>query len=266
MAVTGLVLYIVPEGRIAYWTHWELTGLTKTDWGNIHILSSILFITAGIFHIYFNWKPIVNYLKDRVTGGLNSRRELLVSSVVSVVIIISAIFYMPPLSYLLDLNEYVKDSWITSEEYEPPFGHAEQISLNVFAKKMSIDLDSALAELKNNNIEVGSVKLTLKEIAEANKISPMDLYMLIKKFEAVEEISEAKEYTPEMVEHEFAGSGLGNRTIESLSQNLNIESDIITQRLRRAGFEIDISETLKKAAERYDLTPVELLKIMLVEN
>jgi len=266
IAVTGLVLYIVPEGRIAYWTHWELIGLAKTDWGNIHILSSILFIAAGIFHTYFNWKPIVNYIKDRVTGGLNSKRELAISSAVSVIIIFSALFSIPPLSYMIDFNEYVKDKWIVSEEYEPPYGHAEQTSFNVFVKKMSIDIDQALAELKGNNIEVADVSLSLGEIAKNNKISPMDIYMHIRKYEAVEEVSKAKIYTPEMVELEFAGSNAGNKTIESLSRSLNIENDNITQKFQQAGFDISSTETLKKAAEKYNITPIELLKIMLVKD
>ena len=29
LTVTGIVLYIVPQGRIAYWTHWSLAGLDK---------------------------------------------------------------------------------------------------------------------------------------------------------------------------------------------------------------------------------------------
>ncbi len=31
MTVTGLVLYFVPHGRVAYWVDWKLLGLTKTD-------------------------------------------------------------------------------------------------------------------------------------------------------------------------------------------------------------------------------------------
>ena len=41
LTITGLVLYIVPQGRIAYWVHWSLLGLEKEQWGwrkigNIH--------------------------------------------------------------------------------------------------------------------------------------------------------------------------------------------------------------------------------------
>jgi hypothetical protein len=32
MALTGLILYIMPAGRVAYWIHWEMIGLSKTGW------------------------------------------------------------------------------------------------------------------------------------------------------------------------------------------------------------------------------------------
>ena len=83
MSITGLILYIVPEGRVAYWTFWDLIGLSKTDWDNIHILSSILFIIAGGFHIYFNWKPLMNYFRDKVTHTVKLRKELVISLVIS---------------------------------------------------------------------------------------------------------------------------------------------------------------------------------------
>ena len=34
MVLTSIILYIVPQGRVAYWADWRLWGLSKTDWGN----------------------------------------------------------------------------------------------------------------------------------------------------------------------------------------------------------------------------------------
>ncbi len=65
MVLTCVILYIVPQGRVAYWADWHLWGLTKSQWGGIHINTGILFLIALSFHIYYNWKPIMNYLKDK---------------------------------------------------------------------------------------------------------------------------------------------------------------------------------------------------------
>ena len=67
LTVSGIVLYIVPQGRIAYWVHWSLLGLGKSDWANLHMVFGCLFIATGILHLYFNWKPFKKYLADRGT-------------------------------------------------------------------------------------------------------------------------------------------------------------------------------------------------------
>ncbi len=38
LTVTELVLYIVPQGRVAFWTHWSLLGLGKARWTDVHML------------------------------------------------------------------------------------------------------------------------------------------------------------------------------------------------------------------------------------
>jgi hypothetical protein len=61
MTVSGIVAFIVPHGRIAYWTDWRFFGLTKNNWGDIHVIGCALFLIAGGFHIYFNWRPLTSY-------------------------------------------------------------------------------------------------------------------------------------------------------------------------------------------------------------
>jgi hypothetical protein len=63
--VTSVVLYIIPQGRVAYWADWRLWGLSKTQWGDIHINLGLLFLLSILLHVYYNWRPILNYLKNR---------------------------------------------------------------------------------------------------------------------------------------------------------------------------------------------------------
>ncbi|MGB5619617.1 MAG: DUF4405 domain-containing protein [Desulfobacterales bacterium] len=69
MLVTSIILYVVPQGRVAYWADWKLWGLTKTDWGNIHINLGLLFLIALFLHIYYNWKPSSRH--DKQFDSLN---------------------------------------------------------------------------------------------------------------------------------------------------------------------------------------------------
>lgn len=266
MAITGLILYVVPAGRVAYWINWELINLTKTDWGNIHILSSILFIVAGGFHTYFNWKPLMNYFKDKLTKGVKLRRELIISSVVSVWVVVSALFAVPPLSYLIDFNEFVKDSWIVQDDYEPPFGHAEMLSLKTFAKKMDIDLEKAVGELKEAGIEFESYDETLEEIARSNATSPMNIYLLIKKFEPTPEPEKLAVYTPESIEVEFSGAGIGNKTVRAICGKLGIEATTAISRLQGVGISADDGQTLKALGEAANAEPMEILKAIILEE
>lgn len=266
MSVTGLVLYIVPAGRVAYWVNWELLGMTKTEWGNIHILSSLLFIAAGAFHTYFNWKPLMNYFKNRITSGIRLRKELLIASAVSILVIISSLYPVPPLNYLLDLNIFIKDTWVTQDAYEPPFGHAEMLSLKVFTKKMEIDLGLAEAELKAQGVQFDSAQETLEDISERNDISPMDLYLIIKKFEPSVDPEQLKTYTPEGVELEFSGTGIGNQSLQSMCEKTGIDLSVAIERLKRNGIGADADETIKKMAEERELNSLDILKVILVDN
>jgi hypothetical protein len=79
---TGIILYIEPHGRVAYWIKWHFLNLEKDQWGNIHVYSGLLFLIAGGFHIYYNWKPLVEYLSGKIKSVLRYKRELLISSVI----------------------------------------------------------------------------------------------------------------------------------------------------------------------------------------
>ena len=266
MSITGLVLYIEPAGRVAYWITWQFAGLTKTDWGNIHILSSLLFIVAGVFHTILNWKPLMNYFKDKMKKGVKLRRELVISSVVSVWVVIASIWPFPPLSYFLDFNEWVKEQWVAEDNYEPPFGHAELLSLKTFTKKMDINLANATEELKSNGIRFESPEETLEDISLANNISPMNLYLLIKKFEPAPEPEGSVHHTPESIEVKFSGTGFGNKSVASVCENVGLDQDLAKQRLLAGGISPDLEMTMKKLAESAGTEAIEIMKLLLIDG
>ena len=175
MTVSGLVEYIRPAGRISYWTHWSFLGLEKTAWDNIHVIGSIMFILGGAFHIYFNWKPIVNYFSAKTAQALKHKKELALTGLVSAWVVASGIWSLPPLSYVVDLGEDIKSVWVTSPEHEPPFGHAELLSLKVFCQRMGIPAQKAAELLKKKGIKIESGKQSLEQIALNNRTRPVDI-------------------------------------------------------------------------------------------
>jgi len=62
MTISGIVLYIMPHGRVAYWTGWRFLGLDKDQWDSLHTIFGFLMIFFGIWHVILNWNSIVNYL------------------------------------------------------------------------------------------------------------------------------------------------------------------------------------------------------------
>ncbi len=265
MGTTGIILFITPAGRIAYWTDWTCLGLDKTQWGNIHIVSSLVFLLAGIVHTWLNWKPLKGYLAGRRAQGFRISRETAIAGALAVFLIVGAALELPPLGSFLQFNASVKDSWIVNDDYEPPFGHAEMLSLKGFAKKMDLDLDDSIETLQAAGINIARVDDSLEKIARENKTSPMEIYRIIKPRREVSGDIKERVYTVEMIEERFAGTGVGQKTLPQICQQLGIECSMARTRLAANGIDIDESEKIKDSAERYDMNPLDLLKIIAVE-
>ena len=266
LTVTGLVLYIVPQGRVAYWIHWSMAGLGKEQWADAHMMFGGIFIIAGIVHLYYNWKPFTKFLAERVKGKLQIKREFVLAMGFSMIVVLMSVFHVPPVSWVLDLNQTLKDSWVTSPELEPPFGHAEEVSLAGISRRMGLDLDQAMAALKRKDFQFNGAQDSLDKIATANGTTPMAVYEVIRPYEKQAEPLPVDGLTVAEVEDRYAGTGLGRKTLAEVCENINLSLANCTQRLTAKGFEIGAEEKLKQAAERYEVNPIDFLKMLLVSD
>lgn len=267
MTITGVILYFEPHGRVAYWTIWSFLGLTKEDWDTLHIISSMLWVVAGAFHIYFNWKVLKAYIYGKARGGRRQKRELVLASIITLVVVVSSLYQLPPIRYITDLSGYLKDSWVSSPEYEPPFGHAELTSLKVFCKRMNIPPAEAVPALEAEGIRIEGTGETLEEIARKNNTTPMSLYMIVKPLEAKVDLSESgNRMTADEIEEKFAGTGVGRKKYLDLLNELKLDPSKTKALLAGKQIEIKDDETMKAAAERYGVNPIDLVKAILVED
>jgi hypothetical protein len=267
LCITGIILFTEPHGRVAYWTKWNFVGLEKDQWGSIHIYAGLLFLVAGAFHLYYNWKPLVKYLSAKIETALRYKRELVISSLIFFGVVVSGIWSLPPLSYVTDFGETIKNSWVTSPGLEPPFGHAELVSLKTFCRKQRIPLDQAMAELSKAGFKLNNPDTILDEIASSKGTSGMGVYEVIKKLEPKPEvIKPGAAWTPEKIEETFAGTGVGRKTIGQIIKDHELDHKTTHQKLKDQGIKAKDDDKIKELADRHDSTPIKILTIILTDK
>lgn len=263
LTVTGIILYIVPQGRIAYWTHWSLAGLGKEHWGWVHMMFGGVFIVTGSLHLYYNWKPFKKYLAERISGKLNLSREFVASLFLTVLVVVLSINNLPPASWVFALNDKIKGSWVTSPELEPPFGHAEEISLKGIVKRMRLDLNGAKAELSKNGINFDPND-SLDTIARNNNSTPMIVYGYINKHKAKVVRVENKVWTREDIEAEFSGTGLGRKSITELCEVAGVKLNTCLKRLKNGSISVKAKDSVRDVATSHNRNPIDLLDLILI--
>lgn len=178
MTLTGIVLFIVPEGRVAYWADLRITGLSKDQWQDLHTTLSALFMVAGILHTIVNWKTIVFYFKNKAKKLVVFTPGFIISTIIFIIFIIGTYYKVTPFKDLLNLSTYIKDEW-KEKVGNPPFPHAELLSLEELMKKEGFKLKTVIKILNDKNIKFDSTEETFLAISRKNKISPAKLFQLI---------------------------------------------------------------------------------------
>lgn len=245
MTYTGIMLFVSPPGRIANWANWELFGLTKEEYANLHSTFMVLFILMTLLHIFYNWKPITSYMKNKAKEMIVFTKDMIIAFVLTVVFLLGTLFELSPFSNFLDFGDGVKNSW--EKEYgTAPYSHAELSSLKMFVKKLNYDLQKSEEILQSNNIKYTTSK-SLSQIAQENGVSPQFVYTLLKK-----NLNKAGEKSIEL-------TGLGRKTIEEVASTLRVSTQEFISQLKALGIEAKEDEKFKSVAEKYDLSPMDVM-------
>jgi hypothetical protein len=257
LLITIIVLYIVPQGRVAYWADWRLWGLTKTDWGNIHINLGLLFLIALFFHIYYNWKPLINYLKDKAKKIKVFTPEFNTAIVITLAFAVGTYLMVPPFSWVMSLNDHFKDSGAVKYG-EPPYGHAELSSLKTFAKKLNLDLTKSMKLLDQAGYPVEDSMTTLQIIGKRYDISPQQIYETIQPALIVsDQTSGNKIALPES-----PPPGTGNLTLADFCTQYDLSSKLVIRELKAKGVSASADLTLKQVASHNQISPIDLYEII----
>lgn len=253
--VTSVVLYVTPHGRVAYWSNWKLMGLSKTQWTDIHINLGLLFLLALLLHIWYNWRPIVNYLKNKARNFRFFTPEMNIALLLAVLFTAGTLAGIPPFSTVLDISEGIKER--AARIYgEPPYGHAELSSVDVFAKKMGWDSDQTLEAMRTAGLEVQNTRQTLLDVALANGLSPQQVFLKTKA-ELAPEPSAAAGALPSV-----PPAGFGQRSLEAIAAEYGVSLQAMLDALKQQGVEAAPDRSLKTIAEDHDKSPYDLFEII----
>jgi hypothetical protein len=250
IAASGLVLFISPPGRVANWSQWRFGALLKADWQAVHTVFALLFLAAAAFHIYFNWRVILNYIRVKVGEGLHRGRELGVAAAVGVGVLVLTIVGIPPFSTVMTFGETVKNSW-SDPATEPPVPHAELWTVAKFAESNKITVDQAMGNLREANMAAPGPDVTLQVLATTHKVTPRQVYL--------KALGQAEAASVPMAE----GGGFGRKTVGQLCQEVNVPIETALERLRQAGFtDATADSNMRQLATRNGKRPIEVAQVI----
>jgi hypothetical protein len=251
--ITSVVLYIIPAGRVAYWADYHLLGLSKTQWGDIHITVGTLLLLAAGLHIYYNWRPITAYLKNKTKKIVVFNKNFNIALIISLYVAGGTIYSLPPMNYILDFGEYISD--LGNEKYgEPPYGHAELSSLKMFCDKMNINLEKAIELLKNKDMKFSSTEDSMAIIAKNNNITPQQVYNTIKPNDYTSKDNQTFPDSP--------SPSFGKKSIKDICKTYNLSMNEVMISLSNAGFVVKENDTVKEIGANNNSNPMAIFEII----
>ena len=260
LVFNSVVLFVMPEGRIAYWANWRLLGLSKTEWGDQHLTVGVLFLVAGLIHILYNWRPIVSYLR-------NSARKVSVLSLplavgVGITLLVAAGTYwqVAPMRTVVEFGRQIKAE--AAQRFgEPPYGHAELSSLATLCKKEGFDPATSMAALRRAGMEVGGDRESLRQIAAKNHVTPQHIYTILKEGRLVEEAGAQTDQDGKAVAFpDQPRPGFGRLTLDEACQLYHLDTKVVIAGLAGMGIAAKPDQTVREIGAQSNREPMEIFE------
>jgi len=253
--LTSAILYIVPHGRVAYWSNWELWGLSKTQWSELHLNLGLLLLLAGFLHVYYNWRSITAYLKNKSKGIKVFTINFNIALVLTLIVGFGTYFPIPPMSTIINISESIKDS--AGIKYgEPPYGHAELSSLKRFVRIVGLDLAKSIELLQQAGIQLENEAQTINDIAIKNNLTPKQVYKIIKPaFQ--KDASGSHSVVPNL-----PPPGFGRKKLSEVCTEFGLELPETINVLTKKGVKSDPGQSIKEIAAENNIEPMDIFEII----
>jgi hypothetical protein len=185
VVVSGIALYLRPEGSLARWVGWKFAGWDKKQWEAAHIGVVILFMISSLTHIWYNFKTLISYLHGRAVLVFSSglRWPLILETAAALVILVlvtlSAVGPWAPFSSVIQLRSLLKDGKYILV-MPPPVVDADRLTVADFCRAAELDVQAALRNARGHGIVIDKPTMIIGKIAQNHRISPEDLYLVLR--------------------------------------------------------------------------------------
>lgn len=209
VALSGLLLFFLPIRTLSGPT--AFLGIPLSRWSDIHIVSSLLFIVFGIWHIVLNFKALVCYIRKGASCELTIKRDVVFAILLICLILTLTGLRVPPFSYIADFSRKVRSSSVSkpneptpspsqdvnalnltpASENEGPVicqgkegcGRGEQtgrLTLAQFCELFGLDLNDSIEKLKAQGIEA-TPESFMRHLADKAGVFPYDMAIYLSK-------------------------------------------------------------------------------------
>jgi hypothetical protein len=271
LVFSGVILFVSPPGRIANWTNWTIFGLRKHEWIALHVCFSVLFLLVAGMHLVFNWRPMLNNFKDRLTRRIGFRWEWLVALAICSGVYAGTRAGVPPFSSLLSFSERAKESWDKPRE-RAPIPHAELLTLAELAQKAGVEMVAVTNRLQAKGITGFSPDVVVQELADKNRRSAQQIYEMILAEPAQRGVGHGKGQAQGRGQGRGgfgggagggAGGGMGWKTLTQFCTDEGIELTNAVARLQSKGIKATTNQTMREiAVDNGYNRPYELIDII----
>ena len=254
---------------------WRLFGLSKEQYGALHLTFMVLFLVGGIWHIVLNWGPLVKYLKNRARKLRIFTPEFNVALGLTLLFLVGTLAAVPPWSSYLGWEEDINDYW-EKRDGSPPWGHAEDNTLARFARGLvdwerlehqrhvTLSSEVALESLRNAELQVESDRQKLIDIARVNDTTPQAIMGILRGAARPREPGDVPE--PPVAggskgPYPVPPSGLGRLTLRSYCEKYSIDLDQ-TLKLFPRGQKVDPDQRLRELATALGTDPEGIVELL----
>jgi len=262
LTLSGVILFLAPPGRVANWTNWAIFGLRKSEWGGLHIVFGALFLLSAVVHIFFNWRPLLGYFRNRWSQASGLRWEWLAALAIGGGVYWGTRAGAPPFSTLIAWSESIRESWESPRE-RAPIPHAELLTLKELADKAALDFALAASRLEAKGIKGFTESTLMRDLADKNLMSAQQLYDVMNATPAGTAREGSLKPAGGTGRGAGSGGGPGRKTLSEFCVGEGINLELAVKRLGAKGIKAEPSLTLREIAVNNGYSkPYDLLEII----